>query len=570
MKLKPRELCILLFAVFFIFIALFFHSPTDLGLNRLYFDNINLLLGLNYVFFTSSLLLSVAILICSWRKIRKYLSKISSGSFKVLLSIIILALLLRVYLPMEMIRWTVLNAFLADSPDIPGGTAYLRGIGWTYLVNYATLVFDPTYSTTIGITIAIGTLTVLLSFLFSYLLFENENSALFAAFLFAISPAMIIISKGGEYTGPAIFFTLLAFSAILLYSRVGDSIFLVLSSLLLVVTIQIRPDYFFIIFVYFFAVAIFLKYGERHRMFSIFLCFFVLSSPYTLPFLVNSKSNTNDFFLYGTAITERNSLMPYLSNAYRLVRENFTSNIITFFNNSKATIAEILLSILGIYALLRTKKIKEVSFLVAYFATFFLLVSLVHKEGFFDSWFKYLPSALAPALLVAGVGLKEVYALTKKQHWFFALFLLAVASNSYLTYSKNHSIVLDTDYEVAKYLEYENLQKYSGKINRSCYMVYSGQDSLVGAALAIDTLELQNEREMWQFMRTPKSGCFYIYSGYYDPTKDRVENWVRIEQDYMFNYFNRTYPLQRIFDETLPERYYPARGRNFLYAVTPS
>lgn len=557
-------LCILAGAA--LFAILFFSSPSDLGLGSFYARHGIDLLNLNYLVFTGAFVLSGIMLLLSWPDIKKHFSTISARYWLFLLVITMAAALLRVYPAMKQIRWTVLGVFLQEFPEVLGGAVELRGIGWTYIVKYFALVLEPTYTTAIALTALFGTLTVVASFALSYLLFRSEKIAALTSFMFAFSPSLIIVSKDGEYTAPAVFLTMAVFSALLLYARTGRLRFLATSALLLVPAIQIRPEYFFVLFVYFFWVSIFLRRKDYRRAAAILLLSLLLMLPYLLTFLIKTKSNTGDFYLYGTAITERNSLGPYAKNALRLLDINFARNVLVFFENSRVMFIETFLGLAGAWALLKSKKRSELYVLLAYFGVFFAAVALVHREGFFESWFKYIPSALAPVLLLAGAGIGGFFG--SRNQWANIIFLFLVVFNSYLVLVGVYGEIEMDKYTLAKYEEYETLIANSNRINRSCYAVYSGEDSLIRNAVVMDTLVLKSEMEVRTFLaHRPSERCFYVYGGYFNTEVDRMEKWVRLDPEKLLETFRARYALEPIFDNSLPHSYSPTTGRNFLYEV---
>jgi len=566
-----KKLWVGAFAGFILFIALFFNSPTDLGLssnpdNRQIFSNGWGLLppsefrGLNYAIFTGSLLISIAILICSIRDIKKNLP-ISRRYAALLLAILFLALLLRIYHPSKGVDWVRMDMYLyAQRND---GIINLRGIGWSYMVGYATIFLSPAYSTLINLTLIAGTVTVLAAFALSYLLFKDTNTAIITSLLFAVSPSMIMASKDGGYTTPAIFFALLTFAALMLYIRSRQIRFLAVSTLLLV-TMQIRPEYFFVVFIYFFAAAVLLMKEDYRKASAIFLCFSILAMPYTTKFLIASKHDTRDKDLYGVAITEQDSIHPYAANAFRLITENLSKNLLVFLNNRNIALPETLLAILGVWALMQQKNRRPGLYvLLAYFLVYFAIVSLIHKEGFFTDPKKYQPSALAPMLILAGAGFSKLKDITKKRKLLPLLLAIAVIYSYTHTHSGTHD-----KYSTAKYLEYETLLNHTKDIDQSCTVIYPG-DSLMPNTFAMKRIELLRDTALQAFLDGPKkSGCFYLYGGYRDPYDLEYPNSIDPEQ--MLDAFNRTYSIRKIFDAELLKEYRPMRGRNFLYAFNYS
>lgn len=128
------------------------------------------------------------------------------------------------------------------SRDSYSCVAMPRSHGFPFVIGLLFFVFGVNLDTPFILNIIFGTLSVVLIFLLTYLLFKNEIIGLYASFLLVISPIHILYSISAQSITISLFFVLSSLTLYLLYSQIKkDKIFL-LFSFLLVFTMRLRYE----------------------------------------------------------------------------------------------------------------------------------------------------------------------------------------------------------------------------------------------------------------------------------------------------------------------------------------
>jgi NADH:ubiquinone oxidoreductase subunit K len=127
--------------------------------------------------------------------------------------------------------------------------------GWSVIMFVIYFLLGVSESISLYFTSFIGSLTIILVFLFSYLLFKKESNSLVAAFLFAISITHITWSKSSISNIISIFLILLLFIIVLIYCKENTKKLNFLVVLIIIYSIQTRIEnliYILIIFLIYF------------------------------------------------------------------------------------------------------------------------------------------------------------------------------------------------------------------------------------------------------------------------------------------------------------------------------
>jgi 4-amino-4-deoxy-L-arabinose transferase-like glycosyltransferase len=119
---------------------------------------------------------------------------------------------------------------------------YPKSIGWPVLIAIDFRIFGVDNWNAIALSVTLGSLSVFLVFLLAYLLLDSEGAALTAAFITALWPLHITWSATAETVVPSLFFVLLALVLLCVYFRTSENIVLLLASLALAITIQMRVE----------------------------------------------------------------------------------------------------------------------------------------------------------------------------------------------------------------------------------------------------------------------------------------------------------------------------------------
>ena len=262
----------------------------NLGLMEIFHSFLpNFMMFVYFVFFV--------LLIYNWRSIKEPFGKIGKKTWIILFVIIIFSFFVRFFwIPHEQVsmadgeNWTELGIrvkeygihaqcdFDTDEEcKVPSYIPYPPA--YSTLLSFVFNFFETTEKTAFKFNALMGTLSVFIAFLFGYLYTKREYVALFSAFVFSLIPPLLKFSGGVSPASFSVFFLLLTFVFLKIFSenKSKRAFLLLLSSLLIV--IYIRPENIFLapIFLLMFAFEDNIKrFLDREKVFFV-LSFFVFS-----------------------------------------------------------------------------------------------------------------------------------------------------------------------------------------------------------------------------------------------------------------------------------------------------
>ena len=193
-----------------------------------------------------------------------FFKKISKKTWTILFLIILLASFLRIIVtPHQTMmfedegwyRGTATKFLDIDVSYFRSG--YYKSLGWPFIVSLGFLIFGKIALVANYLSSFLGILTVLNIFFIAFLLFNNEKIAIWSSFLFSLIPMHIIWSGSAETNVASLFFiTLTVFVSSLYFKEKKENLFW-LSFLTLLFTFQIRPENYFLLFLFLLGLLIF-------------------------------------------------------------------------------------------------------------------------------------------------------------------------------------------------------------------------------------------------------------------------------------------------------------------------
>jgi 4-amino-4-deoxy-L-arabinose transferase-like glycosyltransferase len=202
--------------------------------------------------------LLLALWIVNYKTAARAFSKISRRTWLILLLIFFAGLILRLFVfPHQHIMYIDEPWYLEMAKNInqigqpvaclytgyEEATCYMpyKPVGWPFMLSLLRPFFGMSNYAAIYFSSVLGSLTILLAFLVSFLVF-NERVALWAAFLLALAPLHIIWSNTAETNNAAVFFILLTMLSFFLYLRDRRTSTLLLLAITALFTLTIRYE----------------------------------------------------------------------------------------------------------------------------------------------------------------------------------------------------------------------------------------------------------------------------------------------------------------------------------------
>ncbi|MCG2718328.1 MAG: glycosyltransferase family 39 protein [Nanoarchaeota archaeon] len=218
----------------------------------------------------------------------------------------------------------------------------------------------------------IGSISIIFIFLLIFLIFKNSSFALIGAFIFSFIPVHLKYSGSSSLEIFSLFFMILCIISLEIYVKTKKYASFLLFLIILLYTVQIRPENFLLIFIFSFYLMIKLS-NQIRKLFNTkylitILIFFIMLIP--LIQLINYTSlNSYQTYLTNHFMGWDGSLLTKIS----YIKHGFVSNFVLFLNYKFNPLILSFLFILGsIEAYLKNKK------LFYYYISFFLLFFLVY------------------------------------------------------------------------------------------------------------------------------------------------------------------------------------------------
>jgi len=253
---------------------------------ELYQDNIFFVMWLIFAVFITLIILNFRLLIRQFRKIKKntwfYLGIIFLTGFVLRLFVFPHFHIMYIDEPwyMEMAK----NMNQGKGPVVCEYVDYevqecflpLKPPGWPFLVSIVFLLLGLNNYYALYLSSILGSLSVLLIFMLTYLIFKNKNAAIWSAFFLALTPLQVIWSNSAETNTASVFFVLLTMVLFFVYVNGKKKIILVLTSLSLLLTIMIRFENIVLIGLFILGYLLFSKPFSKSFPGQIFKAFYPL------------------------------------------------------------------------------------------------------------------------------------------------------------------------------------------------------------------------------------------------------------------------------------------------------
>lgn len=537
MKIFFTTYVLLLFLLFALFVNILGESEQGVRYSKL-LSILKLLGGVLGFFLSCAFLVLLIFLIISYKDIWKNLRIFSFRIILFLFLIFLLGLFLR------------LNFFyLKTGTDVMGMhllymlrdfhfTFFPFGkTAWVFMHKIFSLFTGTTLKGIFLPNIIFGSLTSVIIFVLTYLLFKRKMIAIVSTLLFAFSPIFLRISSTVSYTATAIFFSVLTFLFILLYiSNLSNKKFFMIALLLLYITIQTRTEYIFLIPIFFLTLLTFSTKKDNNNLKNLLCLFLIFLVPYLLSmFIYYYYFTIDDLYVQGTSIDKENLINSLIQNWIRIGKENFFKNLEILISGKEILQLNIFFSVIGTIICLKKWK-KQFIFLGSYFLIFFFAYTFLHSGGFFQYGgdYKYIPTLLPPIVILSSVGIFSIYQkLERKVKFLGLIFLLGIL----LLYGKFSLDKITIDITLAnselspRTKEFRFFENRSLDVNTNCKVLMNGwtgifpfyydfkENPMVIKNLSHLEIKLENLNN---------ESCYYFYQGYYTKEEDKKLGTSRI------------------------------------------
>ncbi len=314
--------------------------------------------------------------------------------------------------------------------------------GYPFLIVLAHLIFGIHSLSASIISAVLSSLTILLVFLISYLLFKKEEAALYGALVFSLIPLNIINSQSGESRPTGLFFIGLATLFYLLALKNNRLKTWLLATTCVSYAIYVRQENYVLVPLFFLFFLVFKwqavkdfvkKIKEKAPDFSpllsglfLGLVFLLLQLPVLRWLLVDNPHNRGDS-TYSLSLSFRNILIT--AKASLLLFFNLSPVKDTFFYYNLATTVIFLGTFF--WLLFKNRK-KESFFILGLFFSYFFIYSLAF-DGLFSgtgklggSYIRYIIMLHLPLAIIAGYGFYCLVSFSFKKRNFWGFGLLAL------------------------------------------------------------------------------------------------------------------------------------------------
>jgi len=346
------------------------------------YDN---LIWITPIFFAIILSLMVFSFIWSLKDIRKLFLKIDKKTWIILLVIFLVGLSLRTFVAPHVHRLLydediylnigqniaregkAVNCMYGSQEKCFQEEYNKQPNGYPFLMSIVFL-FGTSESAAYYATAIISSLTIILVFLISYLLFENEKISVFSTLIFTLTPIAILWAPTTSSDAVFIFFAGLTVFAFLSYFKNSKNNILLFSFASLAYAIQIRTEGILLVLL----VIIMFPFLKKDFFNEIrkkeFLIILIIFSLLILPHLMHLDSVKEESW---GAKGDKLGL--------EYVNKNLKDNVMLFFENTRFPVVFTILSLIG----LALRKVwKEKIFLGLWFLSFFVLYLLFYAGSF--------------------------------------------------------------------------------------------------------------------------------------------------------------------------------------------
>jgi len=276
--------------------------------------------------------------------------------------------------------------------------------GYPFFIAIFYKIFGSSQLLAYQISVMVGTISILLIFVITYLLFKNQEISLYSTLLLSLIPVHIIWSGSTATELVFLFFSLLTIISFLLYLRTDKYATLLLGITLLAYTIQIRPEGLALILLIGFMFLLFEKnlLGKlkNYRFWVPWLILFMLITPHAIQLYMNKEGD------WGAPSGKKFGL--------EYATTNFNDNLGFWFNNEMHPVLFTIFTLVGIFYLSKTNK-KILFFNAIWFLLFFTIFMFFYAGGVKNGGIgtRFVNIYCVPIIILGGYGLYEFRLLTK-------------------------------------------------------------------------------------------------------------------------------------------------------------
>ncbi len=303
----------------------------------------------------------------------------------------------------------------------------LKAVGFSFLLGLIFKVFGSSASLGFGMVAIFGSFSVILMFLFVYLLFEKEKLALLASSILTFYPLHLRWSGSVSVEIVSMFFILLSLSSLLIYLKKRGLLFFLNFVFITIFTIMLKEENL-LLFPFVVLPFFFIK-DFRKKALVIFVGFLILFIPYTISLIsfhtssdYSEKESRYTFWKAGSLLSWKFFKASFLDNLYFFVDWHYTSILV------------ILFFLFGLVFLFRDYK-KLFYLLLMALLSVPILFSAYIGETLDLSDVRHYILTLVPFVVFSAYGLyKGIKILNRKEFFYFFMILIAVSSTFYSSY----------------------------------------------------------------------------------------------------------------------------------------
>ena len=361
-----------------------------------------------------------------------------------------------------------------------------------FLISIVFLIFGPSNYVALYFSSLLGSLSIILIFLLTHLLFKNQNISLWSSFFLALTPLYILWSNSVETNNASVFFVLLTMMFFIIYTKSREKSIFILTSLSLIFTILIRFENVLLVIIFFLAYLKLSKlptnkfYSFLNSLFPsiviIILIIIIIIEPFFLSFILPS-------------------LPKYFIDYHHL-------NFFLLLKEVSFNYIYLLLITLGLF--FRDKKdTNTITYLIISFLFFFF---------FYLPIFSQSRMALTPGIfmiILSAYSLEKLLSLFKK-HYSIARVVIILLLLFIFGLSLNSAYEQTNFRYNKKILEVESIVQIKEEIPENCYVISELPTVLssVSNLRVIGTDTALNNPQVIENIIKKENCMYYFYDGY--------------------------------------------------------
>ena len=404
--------------------------------------------------------------------------------------------------------------------------------GYPVLMGVVFFFFGTSENLAFNFSLLMGTLSIAIIFLISYLLSKKESIGLWSSLILALTPSYLMWSRSISVELTFVFLSLLTIFVFLLYFRIKTLRMLLLGILLLAFTVQIRPESVLLVPVIFLMFLLFDK-NLKNKIFdynflALWTLFIVLIAPHMLHMYYENKASD-----WGA---------PQGKFDIKYLDYNFKINSSFWFNNKFHPLLFTIFSVVGtIYLLVYNRRI--ILFIGFWFMIFFGLY-LVFYSGSFESGgigTRFAMIVYPPVIILGGYGIYALYHILDK------LIKAPIAKNAFTIFIL--TIMLLSFYPFISFIstpepqansargEHDLADRVSREINNSCVVLTHNPGMLI--VMGKEALQVRyayDPKVMKDIFK--RTDCVFFIEGYWCNTEPHKSSVCKFIHD---NYNLTTY-----------------------------